>query len=149
MEEKLPLIFLSYPLLFTNRSLYMYIYTVPIDLMNSCAEALQLPQLLFGIGCVQHTGDKFRLGLRGTRGPRAAPQEVWEHLLTELCRFCFGQQKEPVLVRLSSCTLLCRHSCELLWHGALWRSSRLPHSPPGACSARNSLFCHRRNRFSM
>lgn len=76
------------PLLFTNRSLY--INTVPIGLMTNCAEAPQLPQLLFGIGCAQHTGDKFRLGLRGTRGPRAAPLEVWEHLLTELHRFGLG-----------------------------------------------------------
>lgn len=65
--------------------------------MNKCAEAPQLPQLLFGIGCVQHTGDKFRLGLTGTSGPRAAPLEVWEHLPRELCRLCFRprRHKEP------------------------------------------------------
>lgn len=120
--------------------------------MHKRAEAPQLPQLLFGIGCVQHTGDKFRLRLRGTSGPRAAPLEVWEHLPREPCRLCFRprQHKEPgVGLAVLSCILSRRHSRELQWHDALWRSSHLPHSPTNTCSARNSHFCHCRNHVSM
>lgn len=117
--------------------------------MINCAEAPQLSQLLFGIGCVQDTGDKFRLRLRGTRGLRATHLEVWEHHLTELSRFSLGQQKEPVLVWLSWCILSCRHSCELQWHDALWRSSHPPHSPTGTCSVRKTHFCHCRDHVSM
>lgn len=135
------------PLVFTNKSLH--ISTVPTDLMNKSAEAPQLPQLLFGIGCVQHTGDKFRLRLRGTSGPRAAPLEIWEHLHRELHRLCFRQQKEPgvsvaVLVHPVLQTLLW-----LQWQDALWRSSLLPHSPTDTCSVRNCHFCHCRNPISV
>lgn len=94
-EEKLPLFFslILHSCSQIDHSIHIYTYAVPIGLVNNCAEAPQLHQLLFGIGCAQHTGDKFRLGLRGTSGSRAAPLEVWEHLLTELHRLFLGQQK--------------------------------------------------------
>lgn len=64
-----------------------------MGLMDTCAEAPQLPQLLFQIGYVQDIGDKFRLRLRSMSGPRAAPLEVCGNLPTELNGLCLGPRQ--------------------------------------------------------
>lgn len=111
-EEIAFMFFPRTPLLFTDTSLYIYAdSTAP---MHTCAEAPQLPELLFWIGYVQHIGDKFRLGRRGMSGPRAAPLEVCGNLPAELNGLCKGPdsaRRRLALLTLPRCLAAGRERC--------------------------------------
>lgn len=90
----------------------------------------------------------------GWQVPVGLEQLLWKFgsIFPESCAgFASGPDdtRSLVLVWLSSCILSRRHSRELQWHEALWRSSPLPHSPTNTCSVRNGHFCHCRNHVSM
>lgn len=133
------------PLLFTNRSLY--IYTVPIGLRNNCAEDPQLfySELAVFSTLVINSGS-------GWEVPGGLEQLLWKSgsIYSWSCTdFASDNTRSLLLVWLSLCLLLCRHSCELQWQDALWRSNLLPDCPTDPCPVRNSHFCHCRNRISM
>lgn len=142
-EEKLPLFV---PLILHSCSQTDHcIYTVPIGLRCNCAEDPQLFYLELAVlsTLVINSGS-------GWEVPGSLKQLLWKSgASSHGAARVLLRTTQGVLVWLSLCLLLCRHSCELQWQDALWRSSLLPDSPTDPCPVRNSHFCHCRNHVSM